>query len=106
MLPSLNSKNLCPRMAAGNHTSFFISSHNIHYRFATYDLEYNTVDGRLESKILFILYAPDVCNSSEKFVYATSKESIKKKVQPVNKEFQVNDWADIDDESFLKQIKH
>ncbi len=72
------------------------------YRFAIYELEYQTTDHRTESKILFILYAPDVCNSSEKFVYATSKESLKKKVTPVNKEFQVNDWADIDDESFLK----
>ena len=56
------------------------------YRFAIFELEYPTADGRIESKILFILYAPDVCSSSDKFVYASSKESLKKKVQPVNKE--------------------
>ena len=75
-------------------------------RFAIYELEYQTSDHRTESKILFLLYAPDVCDSKEKFVYATSKEALKKKVTPVNKEFQVNDWADIDDEAFLKTIKH
>ena len=28
------------------------------------------------------------------------------KLQPFNKEIQVNDWADLDDESFIKYFKH
>ena len=75
-------------------------------RYAVFELEYPTPDGRIESKILFILYAPDICDSREKFVYATTKDELKKKIQPFNREFQVNDWADLDDESFLKLLKH
>ncbi len=75
------------------------------YRYAVYEFEHNTADGRLDSKILFILYAPDICDSKEKFVYATSKDELRKKVQPFNKELQVNDWADLDTEAWLKILK-
>lgn len=97
-LHSKNSKNSCPRTNAGNIFSFLLSLSLC--RYAIYELEYPTPDGRIESKILFILYAPDIVDSKDKFVYATTKEEVRKKVQPFNKEFQVNDWADLDDESF------
>ena len=70
-----------------------------------YEFEYTTNDGRSESKIFFFLYAPDVCGSNAKFVYATTKESLKKKVSPVNREMQINDWADLDEEKLLKSFK-
>ena len=88
-------------MGAGNLPHILI----LNNRYAIYELEYATPDGRTESKILFILYAPDICDSKEKFVYATTKDELKKKVQPFNKEMQVNDWADLDDEGFLKILK-
>ena len=50
------------------------------YRYGVFELEYNTSDGRVESKILFILYAPDICDSKEKFVYATTKDAVRKAV--------------------------
>ena len=75
-------------------------------RYGVFELEYQTPDGRTESKILFILYAPDICDSAEKFLYASTKEKVKKKVSPVNKELQVNDWADLDEEAFMKILKH
>ena len=37
---------------------------------------------------------------------ADTKDEVKKKLQPFNKEVQVNDWADLDDESFIKYFKH
>ena len=52
------------------------------------------------------MYAPDICTSKEKFVIATTKDEVKKKLQPFNKELQVNDWADLDAESFIKYFKH
>ncbi len=57
------------------------------YRYAVYELEYPADAGRIESKILFILYAPDICDTREKFLYATTKDALRKKVQPFNKEF-------------------
>ena len=75
-------------------------------RYAIYELEYTTHDGRIESKILFLLYAPDILDSKDKFVIATTKDAVKKKLQPFNKEIQVNDWADLDAEAFTRYFKH
>jgi hypothetical protein len=69
-------------------------------------MEFTGNAGNHESKILFILYVPDVCNSNTKFIYATSKDVVRKKVQPFHKELQVNDWNDLDQEAFLKYFKH
>ena len=44
------------------------------------------------------MYCPDVCDTREKFVIATTKDEVKKKLQPFSKELQVNDWADLDEE--------
>jgi hypothetical protein len=52
------------------------------------------------------MYAPDICSTKEKFVIATSKDVVKKKLQPFNKEIQVNDWADLNDEAFVKYFRH
>lgn len=81
-LPSATSRNSCPRMSAGK-----IRPPLIAYRYAIFELEYPTSDGRIESKVLFILYAPDICDSRAKFVYATTKDEVRKKIQPFNKEF-------------------
>ncbi|CDW73772.1 actin depolymerizing factor 1 [Stylonychia lemnae] len=75
-------------------------------RFAVFELEFTGNSGANEAKIVFILYAPDICDSGAKFIYATSKDVVRKKVQPFNKEIQVNDWADLDDEAFIKYFKH
>jgi cofilin len=75
-------------------------------RYGVFEIEYPTADGRTEYKILFIMYAPDICQASDKFVIATTKDAVKKKLQPFNKEIQVNDWADLNDEAFIKYFKH
>jgi hypothetical protein len=75
-------------------------------RYAIFELEYPTNDGRIESKILFLMYAPDIIDTKEKFVIATTKDAVKKKLQPFNKEIQVNDWADLDAEAFVRYFKH
>ena len=76
------------------------------YRYAVFEIEYPCSDGRTEAKILFILYAPDVCNAKDKFVIATTKDQVKKKLQPFHKEIQCNDWADLNDEAFIKYFRH
>ena len=75
-------------------------------RYAIFELEYPAADGRIESKILFLMYAPDIIDTKEKFVIATTKDAVKKKLQPFNKEIQVNDWADLDSEAFVRYFKH
>lgn len=81
MKPLLLSKKKCQKIDAGTFISNLILS-----RYACFDFEFEAGDGRTETKLLFILYAPDTCDSKEKFVYATTKDEVKKKVQPFNKE--------------------
>ena len=70
-----------------------------------FEFEYETADKRKEFKIFFFLYAPDVCSANDKFVFASTKSSIQKKVSPVHKEVQVNDWADLEEEKLLRAFK-
>ena len=71
-----------------------------------FDLEWTTDDGRLDSKIVFVHYCPDICDTKVKFTYTASKDSFKKCVQPNHKEAQVNDWADLDLDRFIGYFKH
>ena len=74
-------------------------------RFAVYDLEFKTEDGRNESKILFIMFSPDNAKTpADRFVYAQSKESVKQKCNPTHKEFQINDYADLDEAQFIAEF--
>ncbi len=107
--PSLSSRNSCPRIREGNYSTIILEhvfTKAINFRYGIFELEYPTNDGRIEAKILLILYAPDIAPAKEKFIYATSKDEVKKKLQPFNKEIQVNDWADLNDEQFIKYFKH
>ena len=58
-------------------------------RYAVYDLEVTHHDGRKESKLVLFLYAPDSSPTKGKFVYASGKDSLKKKIGSVHKEVQV-----------------
>ena len=75
-------------------------------RFAVFDLEFETADGRQESKIIFVLYCPDIAQSRSKFTYTASKDSFKKAVQPNHKEVQCNDWADLESEKWIAYFNH
>ena len=47
-------------------------------RWAVYDLEFKSSDGRPESKVVFIMYSPDACtNGALRFQYANGKDAIK-----------------------------
>jgi cofilin len=74
-------------------------------RFLVYDLEYSTGDGRKQSKLLFIMYSPDQCSEGKlRFAYANNKEIVKAKCSPINKEFQINDHADLSQQSWIEEF--
>ena len=79
-----NLKNRCLRINAGMNFVLFINS--FLFRFAVYELEYATSYGTTEYKIVLVLYAPDICGTTEKFMYATSKDALKKKLPYLNKD--------------------
>ena len=75
-------------------------------RYAVYDLEYKTTDGRNESKLVFIMYSPDNCTQGQlRFIYAQNKDPIKAKVSPVHKEMQINDPADLNEAEWIADFQ-
>jgi cofilin len=75
-------------------------------RYAIYDLEYKTKDGRNESKLVFIMYSPDSCPPGQiRFVYAQNKEEVKAKMSPVHKELQINDIADLNEAEWIEDFQ-
>lgn len=75
-------------------------------RYAIYDLEFTTKDGRKESKLVFIMYSPDTCTKGTlRFVYAQNKDAIKAKMSPVHKELQVNDPADLNENEWIEDFQ-
>jgi len=75
-------------------------------RYAIYDLEFETKDGRKESKLVFIMYSPDLCTKGTlRFVYAQNKDAIKAKMSPVHKELQINDAADLNEKEWIEDFQ-
>lgn len=75
-------------------------------RYAVYDLEYKTADGRNESKLVFVMYSPDNCTQGQlRFIYAQNKDAVKAKVSPVHKELQVNDPADLNEAEWISDFQ-
>jgi len=64
-------------------------------RYAVYDFEWTLPDGALRSKILFYVWCPDTANTKKKMLYASSKDSIRKKFQGIV-EIQATDFAEVD----------
>ena len=74
-------------------------------RYAVYDLEFKTNDGRTEQKLIFAFYSPDTChNTGDRFKYAQAKEVVKTKVTPVHRELQVNDYADLNEAEWIEEF--
>merc|ERR1711904_585685 len=70
-------------------------------RYAVVDVAFETDDGRPQDKIVFILSNPDTCAVKPKMLYASSKDSIRKKLEGVAKEIQANDRSDMEYEEVL-----
>jgi len=51
------------------------------------------------------MYSPDDNNdNAEKFVIACNKDLVKSKVSEVNRDFQINRWDDLNEETFIKSF--
>ena len=75
-------------------------------RWAVYDLEYEETDGRKVSKLCFFMYSPDDnSDNAEKFVIACNKDLVKSKMSEVNRDFQINRWDDLNEETIKKAFQ-
>lgn len=74
-------------------------------RYAVYDCEYTTDDGRSDSKLCFVAYNPDSCGVKEKMLYSTFKDTLKSRLPGVMREIQINDDSDKDFEKMSEACK-
>ena len=73
-------------------------------RWIYYQLEFTAKSGAQSKKIVFVNYSPDDCTKMNiKFPYQQHKDKVKSKLNP-NKEFQVNEHADLDREKFINDM--
>lgn len=58
------------------------------------------------SKIILIAFAPDGCaDNGKKFIVAANKGMLVQKMKP-NRDFQVNNWDDLDEAKFQGQFNN
>lgn len=72
-------------------------------RYGVFDYEF-TADGRQQSKILFVVWAPDTAKIKPKMLYASSKANFKKKLVGIGAEIQATDLAEIDAEAVQEKV--
>jgi hypothetical protein len=71
---------------------------------AVIDFEYE-MDGRQQSKIIYVRFTPDACTVTQtKFKYANASDFVKAKCNPINKELQINDIADMTADYFKGEL--
>uniref|UniRef100_A0A6U6TV89 ADF-H domain-containing protein n=1 Tax=Zooxanthella nutricula TaxID=1333877 RepID=A0A6U6TV89_9DINO len=71
-------------------------------RYALIEVDYKTEDGRDQSKLTFVFWSPDDGPVKEKMLYASTKDTIKKKFTGIMKEVQANDKGDLEYKNILE----
>eukprot|EP00916_Digyalum_oweni_P023239 GHVL01038612.1.p1 GENE.GHVL01038612.1~~GHVL01038612.1.p1 ORF type:complete len:137 (+),score=19.99 GHVL01038612.1:58-468(+) len=74
-------------------------------RYGVVDVQYDTPDGRPQEKIVFVGWSPDNCGVKLRMLYASSKDSIKRKLQGCAKDVQANDLGDLDPDTIIDLMK-
>ena len=72
-------------------------------RYAVFDLEFDFGEGP-RSKIIFFTWSPDESKIKEKMLYASSKDSIRKKLVGVQTEIQATDFSEVAKEVVLDKV--
>lgn len=74
-------------------------------RYAAYDLEFTTDDGRKVTKLMFILSSPDNCKvPKDRFKYAQYKDAVQTKMPDCSKGLQINDHGDINEQDWIEMF--
>ena len=74
-------------------------------RYAVYDLEWDSAEGRHQRKVLFIVFIPDGSKVADKFKYSNGKTTFRSKIGHVNKDVTINDRLDLTEAYLLEQFK-
>lgn len=72
-------------------------------RYVVFDFEYNAGEGQ-RNKILFVVWAPDTAKIKSKMLYASTKDSVRKKLVGIGAEVQATDLSEIDYDSVFERV--
>ena len=70
-------------------------------RYGIIDLDFETVDGRPTSKLVFITWNPDTASVRNKMLYSGSKEALKSTLNGVGIHINATDYAELDLETSI-----
>jgi len=74
-------------------------------RFVVYDFPYKSRDNLDMNKLVFIHWSPDDAPARGKMVYASSKESLKRRFVGIYREVQACSMADLDHEEISESLR-
>jgi cofilin len=74
-------------------------------RYGLFDLDFQTVDGRPASKLVFIAWTPDTAKVKNKMMYAGSKESLKSALVGVGVHLQATDQSELELDNIISTIQ-
>eukprot|EP00341_Mesodinium_pulex_P015770 CAMPEP_0116937284 /NCGR_PEP_ID=MMETSP0467-20121206/31406_1 /TAXON_ID=283647 /ORGANISM="Mesodinium pulex, Strain SPMC105" /LENGTH=138 /DNA_ID=CAMNT_0004619057 /DNA_START=51 /DNA_END=467 /DNA_ORIENTATION=+ len=72
-------------------------------RYVVYDFEYDAGEGK-RNKILFVVWAPDTAKIKSKMLYASTKDSVRKKLVGIGSEIQATDLSEIDYDTVYEKV--
>ncbi|KAJ5070728.1 cofilin/actin-depolymerizing factor [Anaeramoeba ignava] len=73
-------------------------------RYAVFSLDFKLDDGSDRSKILFVVWAPEIAPTREKMIVATSKDKFKKQLVGVGVEIQATDQSEVALETVMEKV--
>ncbi|EDQ88489.1 uncharacterized protein MONBRDRAFT_8986 [Monosiga brevicollis MX1] len=73
-------------------------------RYAIYDFDYKLADGGQRNKLLFVVWCPDTARIKDKMLFASSKESLRKKLVGINTEVQATELSEVDYDEILDKV--
>jgi len=74
-------------------------------RYAVFDFTYETKQGGVRNKVVFLAWAPDRSGIKTKMVYAASKDAFKKKLVGLAVEVQATDMDELNEKAIIEKCR-
>lgn len=73
-------------------------------RYCVFDFEWETAESGKRNKICFYAWCPETAKLKKKMIYASSKDSLRKKLVGIGAEIQGTDFAEVSYESVFERV--
>ncbi|KAH9080579.1 recombinant Actophorin [Lactarius deliciosus] len=73
-------------------------------RWAVYDLEFDTEDGK-RNKLVFVSWSPDIAKIKDKMLASSSKDALRRSLVGIAVDIQATDFSEVEHEAVLDKAK-